>query len=165
MLKDNKTHIVRRPYDDVCLTVHPFGESEEMDYRLVRDSHGNCEYVEIGKRNISDYVESFKNGCSLKAILDRCQLMPVRDKIAYLNQTEQSMSADLSCMPKDGTEAQIMIQKVKAICPDFAKRLRNGESFEKLIVELLPNSGKYAETVAPDPVSHVVNNNESEVTQ
>ncbi len=150
---------VLKPYDPVVVKAPPFGEEEEVEYRLIRDSNGNCEYVEIGKRNISEYVESFKNGCSLKAILDRCQLMPVRDKIAYLNQIENGLSADLSSMPKDGTEAQIMIQKVKQLCPDFAKRLRDGESFEKLLLELLPNGSKSDSGAAENKLeSEEVNN-------
>lgn len=150
--------IVLKPYDPVEVSAVPFGEDEEKEYRLVRDSHGNCEYVEIGKKNISEYVESFKNGCSLKAILDRCSLMPIRDKIGYLNQTEQGVSADMSMMPKDGTEAQIMIQRVKQYCPDFAKRLKNGETFEKLLLELLPNGSD-----SPSVVPAAGNDVESEV--
>lgn len=158
MVKCMETKKVFRPYDPVVSVAPPFGDVEEKEFRLIRDSSGNCEYVELeGARNISDYVESFKNGCSLKAILDRCQMMPVRDKIAYLNQTENGLSADLSCMPKDGTEAQIMIQRVKNLCPDFAKRLREGESFEKILLEYLPNGSK---TASPG----IENKPESEVT-
>lgn len=130
---------IRGPFDSVVVVAPSVGDVDQKEFRLIRDSSGNCSYVECGSHNISEYVESFKNGCSLKAILDRCQLMPVRDKIAYLNQTDNGLSADLTCMPKDGTEAQIMLQRVKNLCPDFARRIRDGESFEKLVLELLPS--------------------------
>lgn len=107
----------------------------EKEFRLVRDSHGNCSYIEVGEKNVQDYIQSFTNGCSLKAILDRCSLLPTREKIAYLNQTDAGFSADLTHMPKDGTEAQILLSKVKKVCPDFASRLKNGESFEKILSE------------------------------
>lgn len=139
------------PYDPVEIPSCVAGDTVEKEYRLIRDSHGNCEYVEVGEKNVQEYINSFKNGCSLKAILDRCQLLPVHDKIAYLQQREQGYSADLSNLPKDGTEAQIMISKVKSLCPDFAKRMKDGETFEKILSELLPK--------APEPVT----NNESEV--
>lgn len=128
-----RTMIVRKPYDIVDAPAPPFGEEVEEEYRLERDQHGNCIYTKVGEHNISDYVESFKTGCSLKAILDRCNLMPVRDKIAYLNQTEQGVSADMSSMPKDGTEAQIMLQKYKENYPEFASRIQAGESFDKIM--------------------------------
>lgn len=137
---ETKKHEVRRPFDTVDSVPAPFGEVEEGDFRLVRDSSGNCEYIEIGKRNVLDYVESFKTGCSLKAILDRCQLMPVRDKVVYLNQTEQGVSADMTNMPKDGTEAFLMVKKVKEFIPDYADRMRKGETFDQLLLSILPKS-------------------------
>lgn len=136
----SETKTIRKALDRVevdrtpCVAEDPV----EKEFRLIRDSKGNCSYVEVGERNVRDYIASFANGCSLKSILDRCSLMPVRDKIAYMNQREDGLGADLSNMPKDGTEAQIMIQKVKNLCPDYAERLKNGESFEKLVLELLP---------------------------
>lgn len=148
MLK-NGSFVVRKPYDPVESASSEVGEVVEKEFRLVRDSKGNCSYVEVGERNISDYIASFANGCSLKSILDRCSLMPARDKIAYMNQREDGLGADLSSMPKDGTEAQIMIQKVKNLCPDYAERLKNGESFESLINDLLPNK----KVIDPVPVN------------
>lgn len=142
----NGYFVVRKPYDPVETVPSEVGEVVEKEFRLVRDSNGNCSYIEVGERNISDYIASFANGCSLKSILDRCSLMPARDKIAYMNQREDGLGADLSAMPKDGTEAQIMIRKVKNLCPDYAERLRNGESFESLINQLLPHQ----EAAAPE---------------
>lgn len=155
----NKPIVVRfrRLYDPVEVMPSPVGEAIEKEYRLTRDSHGNCFYVEVGEKNVSDYIQSFSNGCSLKAILDRCQLLPVRDKIAYLQQTDNGFSADLTHIPKDGTEAYILISKLKNVCPDFASRLRNGESFEKILSD-------YVQAPVSDPVSPSVQNNESEVS-
>lgn len=156
----DKTPVVfhfRRMYDPVKAVPSPVGEVIEKEYRLIRDSSGNCSYVEVGEKNVSDYIQSFSSGCSLKAILDRCQLMPVRDKIAYLQQTESGLSADLTHMPKDGTEAYILISKLKNVCPDFATRLRNGESFEKILSD-------YVQPSDADPVSTSVQTNESEVS-
>lgn len=151
--------VVRKPYDPVVIRPAPRGDEVEKEYRLVRDSHGNCEYIEVGEKNIREYIESFKNGCSLKSILDRCQLMPIRDKVAYLNQTDVGVSADMTNMPKDGTEAQIMIAKVKAACPDFCKRMKEGESFEKILAELI-NVPKASESVSDSkPVESEVNTN------
>lgn len=142
-----------RPCDRIHIPA-PVGDVVEKEYRVVRDSHFNAEYVEVGEKDIQEYINSFQNGCSLKSILDRCAMMPIHDKVRYLQQTDQGFSADLTSMPKDGTEAQIMIQRVKAVCPNFAQRMRDGESFEKILLDFIPKSEE-----APAPAQ----TNESEV--
>lgn len=151
----NEPFVVRRPYDPVIVLPAPVGDLVEGEYRKEIDSHFNAVYKLFGEKNVQEYINSFKNGCSLKSILDRCSLMPVHDKVRYLNQTEDGFSADMSNMPKDGTEAQIMIQRVKSVCPDFAQRMRNGESFEKILIDYLPK-----QEIAPV----VEKKDESEVT-
>lgn len=148
MMSNERVHKVRKPFDPVEVVPQEVGELVEKEYRLIRDSHMNCEYIEIGERNVRDYIESFKNGCSLKAILDRCSLMPTREKVAYVNQTENGLSADLSSMPTDGTAAQILIMKLKKRFPDFAQRIKNGESFESLVAQAIPNVESKADNSA-----------------
>lgn len=156
MLKKRvKSSCIARNYSSEFVPA-PVGDLVEKEYRKITDSNFNAEYVEVGERNISEYINSFKNGCSLKAILDRCNLMPVHDKVRYLQQSPDGFSADMSQMPKDGTEARIMIQRLKAVCPDFAQRMRAGESFEKILLDYLPKSEE-----APAPAQTTT---ESEVT-
>lgn len=146
---------------DVESAIHPHGDDIEKQYRLKRDENMNAIYVEVpgGDVDLNEYINSFKNGCSLKAILDRCSLMPAREKIAYLQQTEQGYSADMSAMPKDGTEAQIMLAKLKAEHPDIVERIKKGETFDKILADMISSSSADgSDSAAP------AENKESEVT-
>lgn len=126
--------IVRKKYDRITVVCHPHGDDEEEQFRLKRDENYNSVYQKLPeKKNIRDYVNSFRTGCSLKAILDRCNLMPVHDKINYVNQTPDGFSADLSAMPKDGVEAQMMLIKLKTDHPDIVERFSCGESFDSIL--------------------------------
>lgn len=130
---------IRKPYDPVVRCPAVPGSAVEDEIRLKRDADGNCVYTKVGEKNVKEYISSFAAGCSLQSMLDRCNLMPVSEKIAYFNQTEDGFSADLTHMPTDGTAAQIMLSKVKAKYPDFAQRLKNGESFEKILEDIFPS--------------------------
>lgn len=110
----------------------------EDEIRLKRDENMNCIYSKVGEKNVNEYINSFANGCSLKAILDRCQLMPIHDKVRYLQQTESGVSADLTNLPKDATEAFIMLRDLKEKHPDVLDRFAKGESFDSIIKSFLP---------------------------
>lgn len=162
-LRYSGEHVIRDHFSpvDVESAIHPHGDDIEKQFRLKRDEHLNAIYEEVpgGDVDINQYINSFKNGCSLKAILDRCSLMPAREKIAYLQQTDQGYSADMSAMPKDGTEAQIMLAKLKAEHPEIVERIKNGESFDKILADMIPSAAP-AESAPYEPVT----NKESEVT-
>lgn len=131
----------------------------EGEYRLKRDSNGNCVYEHVGDRDVRAYIESFATGCSLKSILDRCALLPVHDKIQYLNQTEQSVSADLTSIPKDGTAAQILLMDLKRNHPDLVDKINSGMSFDEAFNAVFV---KNAESDVRDPVHPVVENVQKE---
>lgn len=109
------------------------GSVVETSYRLSRDGNGNSIYTSVGEQNIKEYINSFKNGCSLQAMLERIQYMPVHEKIAYMNQTEDGYSADLTYMPSDGTEAFIMLEKLKREHPDLVKSINEGATFDEAL--------------------------------
>lgn len=133
--------LVRKQYDSVMVVSHPHGDEEEEQFRLKRDENYNSIYVKLpDKMNIREYVNSFRTGCSLKSILDRCNLMPVHDKINYVNQTPDGFSADLSAMPKDGFEANMMLLKLKSDYPEIVQRLSQGESFDAILNSFGPFS-------------------------
>lgn len=160
-MKSTKIYVKSR-FDKPIVKAAPFGDVVEPDIRLERDSNGNCIYKKHGEKNISNYIESFKNGCSLKAILDRCQLMPIHDKIAYLNQTENGVNADITNLPKDGTEAQIMLQRYKRENPEIAKRIAAGESFDKIIADMTKNKISADSATNDKKESEVINNGKNE---
>ncbi len=110
----------------------------EDEIRLKRDENMNCIYVKVGEKDVNEYINSFENGCSLKSILSRCQLMPIHDKVRYLQQTEVGVSADLTNIPKDATEAFIMLRDLKDKHPDLIDRFSKGESFDSIVKSLLP---------------------------
>lgn len=110
----------------------------EDEIRLKRDENMNCIYIKVGEKNVNEYINSFANGCSLKSILDRCQLMPIHDKVRYLQQTDSGVSADLTNLPKDATEAFIMLRDLKEKHPDVLERFAKGESFDSIVKSFLP---------------------------
>lgn len=111
----------------------PHGSPVQEQYRLTRDSHYNSIYEKVGSIDLREYINSFKTGCSLKSIIDRCQLLPVHDKIRYLQQREDGLSADLSKMPSDGFEARLMLQELRTKHPDIYARSANGESLDAIL--------------------------------
>lgn len=108
------------------------------EFRLKRDVSGNCIYEQVGETDINEYINSFKDGCSLQSLLQRCALMPTEHKIRYLQQTSDGVSADLSGLPKDGTEAFIMLSKLNREHPEIMQRFAAGESFDSIIKDLIP---------------------------
>lgn len=158
MLTLNKTKVTtfRGPYDPVVCDPHPHGEAVEGEYRLSRDAKGNCVYTKVGDRDISEYIGSFQHGCALSSILERINLMPVHDKIQYLQQTENGFGADLSNMPTDGTEAFIMVQKLGRQYPQIFERVANGESLDAVLTDIFkPKTDTPEPTPEPTPKGDV----------
>lgn len=154
MLTLNVTEVStpRRPYDPVVCDPHPHGDEVESEYRLSRDEKGNCIYKKVGEKNIQEYIGSFANGCALSAILDRISLMPVSDKVRYLQQESDGVGADLSHMPTDGTEAFIMVQKLGRQYPQIFERVAKGESLDTVLSDVFkPKSDEPAPTPEPTP--------------
>lgn len=120
----------------------------ESVYRKKYDQNGNAYYVELDKpMQVNEYIESFKNGCSLVSLLQRCELMPVHDKVSYLQQRDSGVSADITNMPTDGTSAFIMLQQFKNDYPDIYQRVIKGESFDSILASFAkkPSDTKPAE--------------------
>lgn len=151
---------VRKPFDPVEIPTAKRGEVIEPEYRLKRDDNMNCHYVKVGERNVVEYIQSFKNGTALSSILERIKFMPLHEKVAQLTQ-QQTLSADLSNMPTDGTEAFILFQKEAKKHPEFFKRFQAGESFDSLVKEFFV---KTAQPVKTDPKPAVVEDAQKEVT-
>ena len=136
----------------------PHGSAVQEQFRLTRDSHYNSVYEKVGEIDLRQYINSFKTGCSLKSIIDRCQLLPIHDKIRYLQQREDGFSADLSKMPSDGFEARLMLQELKNKHPDIYSRSAQGESLDAIIKSLSSDPADGSSNSAEK-----VNNSESEV--
>lgn len=128
--------VFRKSYDKSHVTYHNTGSRVVDEVRLIHDTNGNCVYKKVGDYDLQEYISSFKDGCSLDAMLNRIQLLPVHEKISYLNQTPGGVSGDLTFMPTDGTEAFILMERFKDVVPDYAKRIANGESFESILNSL-----------------------------
>lgn len=149
--------IIRKQFDPIRLYAHPTSEVEEHDFRLTRDNNFNCHYTDVGSRNIDEYVESFKNGCSLESLLARCNLMPAKDKISYLQRTAGGVGADFIHMPKDLTEAFIQYGNIARENPELIKRLNAGESMDSIIKSILA-----ANSATQDSNKEVINNGQDE---
>lgn len=124
--------MIRKSFDRIVVASQPIGSGIEKKYRLKRDAHGNCIYEEKGELNVKEYVNSFKNGCSLANLLERVALMPTREKLMALSQTE-TVYADVSDMPKSFVEAYTRAQELKASNPEIFARIQSGENINDII--------------------------------
>lgn len=130
----NTTRIVSKPFDSVVVVAHTHGCDLQDDIRLERDRKGNCLYKKVGEFNISEYVQSFKTGCALSAILDRITFLPTKEKVGYLQQQE-GFSANLTNFPTDASEAWLMMRDVFQRYPEVVKRVHAGESLDTILRE------------------------------
>lgn len=113
------------------------GLVEEDVIRKRYDKDGNCYFEKVGTIKVQDNINSFKNGCALSSILERCKYMPIIDKVQYLAQTPDAVGADLVGMPKDLTEAFVLVNKEFKANPKIFERFRNGESFDSIVKDIL----------------------------
>lgn len=134
--------MIRKFLDPVVVTPHPVSKVVEEKYILKRDVNGTVTYKKTTDVDINQYVNSFRNGCELSSILTRCALMPIRDKIAYLNQVNSGYEADLSAIPTDLTDAIVRANELKQSNPEIFNRLNAGESITDIINSLAQESYK-----------------------
>lgn len=107
-------------------------DSIEDDVRLTYDTKGNCIYTKVGDFNVSDYVNSFKDGCSLSTILQRINLLPVNEKVGYLKQVD-SVDGDFTNIPSDLTDFMLKYQDLYIQFPDLFNRCANGETIDDVL--------------------------------
>lgn len=134
--------MIRKCFDPVVVTPHPASKVVEEKYILKRDVNGTVTYKKTTEVDINQYINSFRNGCELSSILTRCALMPIRDKISYLNQVNSGYEADLSAIPTDLTDAIVRSNELKQSNPEIFNRLNSGESITDIITSLANNQVK-----------------------
>lgn len=134
--------MIRKFLDPVVVTPHPASKVVEEKYILKRDVNGTVTYKKTTEVDINQYINSFRNGCELSSILTRCALMPIRDKISYLNQVNSGYEADLSAIPTDLTDAIVRANELKQSNPEIFNRLNAGESITDIINSLAQESNK-----------------------
>lgn len=142
MQRSKRSFAIRKPYDPVQVRPQILGFDEERHYRLHRDLNGNASYVVDNEYSISEYVGSFEDMCSLKSILQRIEMLPLQDKVNYLNQNPGGVYADLTAMPKDLTSAMVMINDFQATHPEVFKRVVAGENFETVVKDVYSRENK-----------------------
>lgn len=128
--------MIRKCFDPVIVTPHPVSNGVEEKFILKRDVNGTVTYKKTAEVDVNQYINSFRNGCELSSILARCALMPIRDKIAYLNQTDSGFEVDMTAVPKDLTEAILKANELKQSNPEIFLRLNAGESITDIINSL-----------------------------
>ena len=148
MMNSNSTRVVRSALDVVVIPSAPICNVVVGEFRLTRDENLNCKYKKVGEHNVNEYIGSFADGCSLRSLLQRCSLMPTEQKIRYLQQSADGLSADLTDIPKDGTEAFIMLSKLNREHPEIMQRFAAGESFDSIIKDLIPTPETAPETIS-----------------
>lgn len=146
LLKKVTTIEICKPYERRIIPTAILGNVVESRYRVRRDENENAIYTKVEEYDIREYIESFKVGASLQSMLERCNLLPVSEKIRMLQQQDDGFSADLSNLPCDGTEAFIMLRDLKAKYPDVVSRIAAGETFDAVIKSIFSPDTKSNES-------------------
>lgn len=123
---------------------HIHSDTVIIRYQKTYDKNLNSVFEEVGEEDINQYINSFKNGASLVSILQRINLMPTKDKIAYLKQ-QDNVYADLSSVPTDLTEAFNLCNSLNAQYPEIFKRISSGESFDAVVSDVFKLNKKTEE--------------------
>lgn len=153
MINSSKPYIVISSRDRIAIPFAPSCVTVIDDVRKRYDSNGNAFFESHGKIDIIEYINSFDVGCTLEALLSRCALLPLNNKIQMVNQNPDGVSADLSNMPTDGTSAFLMLNDLKKNYPHIIERFSRGESFNDIINSL----------VSTNDTNSSINSKESEV--
>lgn len=111
-------------------------EPEIIRFRKEYDKNGNAIFTESSRVDRKNYINSFRNTSALDAVLSRISYMPIHEKISSLNMVNDTSYGDTSILPKDGTEAYILVNKYKSVLPDISKRIEGGESVDSIIKDI-----------------------------
>lgn len=76
------------------------GSREKILYGPTYDENGTLELTVKGRENLYDYIQSHKDSCDIKLIVDRC----ARGDLSALSKA-QGMYGDFTTMPKTYAEA------------------------------------------------------------
>lgn len=136
--------MIRKCFEPTVRHCHPKGDSVIGDFRKRYDEKGNSIYVRVGDIDIPEFVNSFAAGASLQCMLERYKLLPPRELLACIN-NQQGISADLSDLPSDFTEAVIRANDFAISHPELSARVRAGESFENIVKSILESKLKESE--------------------
>lgn len=129
--------MIRKSFDPVVVKANPPSCDTVSEFRKKYDENGNSIYIKVGEHSLSSEINSFEKSCSLEAILQRCSLMPVTDKVKMLQQVP-SVSADMTALPKDLTDAFVKMSSLRERYPDVAKRVASGESIDSILKSIVP---------------------------
>lgn len=128
--------MIRKSFDSVVVIPHKKSVVIEKEFRLSRDVNGTVIYRSVGEKDVNQYINSFKDGCSLESLLMRCSLMTPRDKFISCQQCEDGQSVDLSNYPTDLTDALIKCRELANTNPELFKRISSGESINSIVKSL-----------------------------
>lgn len=155
---------IRLPYDKFCRRVSKIG-SPEIDVHSLKIENGVSRLVCVGKKNIQDIANSYKESCDIYKLLgDFCAVNGSLPEVVVTDQV-----IDYSAVPTSVFEVQDMVDNVKnyyAAMPDTVKseyktfnaflKAMNTEASVQKISDLLKNKGNV------NTESEVENNVESQ---
>lgn len=86
--------------------------------------------------------------------------MPTTEKIKALQMRSDGMEGDSRAIPKDGTDAFLLLKKYEDVLPGISERLKNGESLDAILKSIYSPQ----KTAVQSKAKTVENTQESEVT-
>lgn len=124
--------------NDFDLKSLPVGDLQKVFYSKIVDDKGNAIYTERRRVNISEEIQSYKDGCMLSTLLSRLSMASADQIVSACNQN-QTISADLSNMPKDLVSAFVMFKDLESRYPGICSKLSSGSSIEDLKSFFIPS--------------------------
>lgn len=124
--------------NDFELIGTPVGEVEKVFYSKLIDDKGNAIYTERRRVNIHEEVQSHKDGCLLSTLLGRLSAASGDQIVSALSQV-QTISADVSQMPKDLVSAFCLLQEVENRSPGVLKDIASGAALNDIISKFIPS--------------------------
>lgn len=125
--------------------VDPFYPESIQDLYRKEYKNGHTVYTKYGERNLREFVNSFRDGCSLKAILERNSLCAPHAMIQSVQNVQPGVSADISGMPKDGTAAYMMLANINQSYPGLLKDIHAGVSVDNVVKKYFANDTNSSE--------------------
>lgn len=141
MMLEKSTHVVVLPYEKRVFVGKKVNDYIVDDVRKRYTADGEPYYVKVGEINTQEFISSFADGCSLQSLLTRCGLLPVNEKINYLQQVE-SVDGDFSNLPLDFTDAFLRAKDIDKKYPGVMQRCLNGEKVEDVFKSIFNKKDK-----------------------
>lgn len=134
------------------------GKAEKIIYKLVNNKGEEPYLKAVGKDNVQDKINSFKDTCDIKKLIEKYQMLGDE---SILNQ-RQGFYADMTDVPNNLIDIKNITEQGKEVFENLNKKYKGKfESFDDFLNVLV--GGENVVTNSSDSVELNVNNNNNSI--